>query len=43
MLTKSQIDTYAHDGFVVVPKVISNNKLKAMQADLDIWIEESKI
>ena len=42
MLTKSQIKTYARDGFVVVPKVISNNKLKALQADLDNWIEESK-
>jgi len=42
MLTQAQIETYAHDGFVVVTKVIPIEKLKAMKTELDIWIEESK-
>lgn len=42
MLNKAQIETYQKDGFVVVPQVISNDKIQAMKAELDKWIEESK-
>ena len=42
MLTQEQIKTYKSDGFVIVPKVIPNDNLKAMQNELDKWIEKSK-
>ena len=42
MLTKEQVKTYIRDGFVIVPKVISSDKLQAMRDELNKWIEESK-
>mgnify|MGYP006089040461 FL=1 len=42
MLTENQKNTYKQDGFVVIPKVISSKNLKAMQDELEKWIEESK-
>ncbi len=42
MLTKAQVETYTRDGFVIIPKVISSDKLQAMRDELDKWIEESK-
>tara|TARA_B100001123_G_C15194161_1_gene980653 strand:+ start:393 stop:1268 length:876 start_codon:yes stop_codon:yes gene_type:complete len=42
MLTKEQVKTYVRDGFVIVPKVISSDKLQAMRDELNKWIEESK-
>ena len=41
MLTKEQVKTYVRDGFVIVPKVISSDKLQAMRDELNKWIEES--
>ena len=42
MLIEKQIENYLNDGFVVVPKVISDDKLEAMRIELNNWIEESK-
>ena len=42
MLTKEQVKTYIRDGFVIVPKVISSDKLQALRDELNKWIEESK-
>jgi len=42
MLTKAQVETYARDGFIIIPKIISSDKLQAMRDELDKWIEESK-
>jgi ectoine hydroxylase-related dioxygenase (phytanoyl-CoA dioxygenase family) len=42
MLTKAQVETYTRDGFVIIPKAISSDKLQAMRDELDKWIEESK-
>ena len=42
MLSKEQVKTYIRDGFVIVPKVISSDKLQAMRDELNKWIEESK-
>ena len=42
MLTKEQKEIYSNDGYVILPNIIPVKNLKAMQNDLDKWIEESK-
>ena len=42
MLTKEQKEIYENDGYVILPNIIPVKNLKAMQNDLDKWIEESK-
>ena len=42
MLTKDQIQNYQDNGFIIVHQAITLKKLKAMQDELQLWIEESK-
>jgi ectoine hydroxylase-related dioxygenase (phytanoyl-CoA dioxygenase family) len=42
MLTEAQKQTYLTQGFVLIPQVISADKITAMTEELQGWIEESR-
>ncbi len=39
MLSKSQIDQFWNDGYLVVPDAVSSSELAAMRGQIAEWVE----
>ncbi|HXQ40926.1 MAG TPA: phytanoyl-CoA dioxygenase family protein, partial [Candidatus Udaeobacter sp.] len=42
MLTKTQIDQFHRDGYLVVPNAVTAEELASMRAEIARWVEESR-
>jgi ectoine hydroxylase-related dioxygenase (phytanoyl-CoA dioxygenase family) len=43
MLSKTQIDQFWRDGYLVVPDAVTPTELAAMRAQIGTWVEESRV
>ena len=42
MLSKTQIDQFRRDGYLVVPNAITAEELASMRAEIARWVDESR-